>query len=158
MTARTFPIIATALAACTGTDVGNGFVDVDVDVHGEIPDDSSTARLLPGGGGSPTVTEAWVSVDRILCLLQCDVFFSTVGNCGQQCEFALGDFHVHWILVPFGINGTVEYLVDHSLSASLGVVLLQAADTDDHVAAVGHGLFDHFSDFSTGIVIVDSDE
>lgn len=52
-----------ASGACTGSDVGNGITDIDFDVHGEIPDESSA--LLRGGGGSTTVSDVWVSIDRI---------------------------------------------------------------------------------------------
>ena len=49
-------------ASCTGTDVGNGVIDIDVDVHGEIPEPPTA---FAPAAGSASVNEAWVSVDRI---------------------------------------------------------------------------------------------
>jgi len=66
MASRVNPLLLVALVAtaCTGTDVGNPVVDVDVAIYDESfpPADGATRR---GGGDLITLTAGWVAVERV---------------------------------------------------------------------------------------------
>lgn len=61
---RIYTVIASCtVLSCTGTDVGNGFVDVDMVLYDSAGSSSrSQSTVAPDG---LVVTEAWVAVDRV---------------------------------------------------------------------------------------------
>ncbi len=97
-------LLLISAASCTGTDVGNGVIDVDVDVYREIPE-TPTARFTPAAGNA-SVSEAWVSVDRIR--------LRDSTTCDDQTEI---DLHG-----PFAIDarasGTIAPLSDIEVAAT----------------------------------------
>ncbi|NNE35846.1 MAG: hypothetical protein HKN13_11440, partial [Rhodothermales bacterium] len=59
---RHLVILTTALLwSCTGTDVGNGIVDVDFAVY----DSSESSALAAAAPPGLTITSAWVAVERV---------------------------------------------------------------------------------------------
>ena len=50
-----------------------------------------------------------------------------------------------------------EEAIDKPLSAALGVVLIEAADEDHHLAAVRHGFSKRLAAHETGLVVVHAD-
>ncbi len=83
-----------ACSACTGTDVGNPVVDVDFALYNEDFEDQGTAAQ-PAPGETISVTDAWVSVDRVR--------LRDAANCDGNAEVELtGPFAVD-MLAPGAI-------------------------------------------------------
>lgn len=59
---RIATLLVAAAAGCTGTDVGNPRIDVDVVAYGDLP--PAKSALLPAAP-SGTIDAVWVSVDRV---------------------------------------------------------------------------------------------